>query len=72
MPVNTSANGESVCVILRQRWTQDSLFHQNWLQVHRSTATNTVAPEPIPDAARRAEALGYACLGGQFQFRAPA
>jgi hypothetical protein len=23
----------------------------------------------FPDAARRAESLGYACLGGQFQFR---
>jgi len=29
-------------------------------------------PGLFPDAARRAEPLGYACLGGQFQFRAPA
>lgn len=29
-------------------------------------------PDLFPDVARRAEALGYACLGGQFQFRAPA
>ena len=28
-------------------------------------------PDLFPDAARRAGALGYACLGGQFQFRAP-
>lgn len=27
-------------------------------------------PDLFPDAARRAEAMGYACLGGQFQFRA--
>jgi hypothetical protein len=26
-------------------------------------------PHLFPDAARRAESLGYACLGGQFQFR---
>jgi hypothetical protein len=26
----------------------------------------------FPDVACRAEALGFACLGGQFQFRAPA
>jgi hypothetical protein len=29
-------------------------------------------PALFPDVARRAESLGYACLGGQFQFRAPA
>lgn len=28
-------------------------------------------PELFPDAARRGESLGYACVGGQFQFRAP-
>jgi hypothetical protein len=28
-------------------------------------------PALFPDVARRAESLGYACLGGQFQFRAP-
>jgi hypothetical protein len=28
--------------------------------------------ELFPEAGRRAEALGYACVGGQFQFRVPA
>lgn len=28
-------------------------------------------PRLFPEAAHRAESLGYACLGGQFQFRGP-
>jgi hypothetical protein len=28
--------------------------------------------DAFPEAARRAESLGYACIGGQFQFRADA
>lgn len=60
-----------MCNTAAQVWTPNTSFRRNWFKGHRSAVTNTAGPQLYSQMARVAESLGYACLGGQFQFRAP-